>query len=242
MRLVPTSKPTAELLTFSLCLMSIVVGGARCPERRQYLLVFFLKNGSVTGHRDTARGGLRSHLIFSQSKTLPEANAGMVNKHGIVVEPEGVNAGWRHGVVVAQADVAKWKVAGPVCVVTHQHVVRIHRNLRVRYAVQLGNLILAAEHLGKGPRRMHLCRIRRGHVAQLGLRLKGDPQEAAVQVHEDSIAVRPYRVARMIGDVGFGNDAEHLAKTIDQKMIAVVLLHYSDDGLPDALQPGIFVR
>src|ERR1700722_13122162 len=99
MRLVPTSNPTAELLTFSLCLMSIVVGCARCPERRQYLLVFFLKNGSVTGHGDAARGGLRLHLIFSQSKTLPEANAGMMNKHGIVTEPKCVDAGWRHGIV-----------------------------------------------------------------------------------------------------------------------------------------------
>ena len=46
----------------------------------------------------------------------------------------------------------------------------------------------------------------------------------------------------MIGHVSLGNDAEHLAKTIDEEMIAVVLLHYADDGLADALQPGVFVR
>ena len=45
----------------------------------------------------------------------------------------------------------------------------------------------------------------------------------------------------MIGHVGLGNDAEHLAKTIDQEMIAVVLLHYADHGLADALQPGVLI-
>ena len=62
--------------------MMIVVGGGRCPERRQYLLVFLLKNGSVTGHGDAARGGLRLHLIFGQSQTLPEANASGVHELG----------------------------------------------------------------------------------------------------------------------------------------------------------------
>src|SRR5580704_8545885 len=135
MRLVPTSKPTAELLTLSLCLMTIVVGGCRSLERRQYLLVLPLKNGSVTGHGDAARGGLRMHLIFGQSETLPEANASCVHIRGIIIEPERINAGRRQGVVVAQADIAKWKIARPVCVITHQHVVGIHRYLRVGDAV-----------------------------------------------------------------------------------------------------------
>src|SRR5580704_15352576 len=132
MRLVPTSNPTAELFTLSLCLMMIVAGGGRSLERRQYLLILLLKNCSVTGHGDAARGGLGLHLIFGQSETLPEANAGSVHKGGIVVEPKGVNARGRNGVVVSQAQVAKGKVPRPVCVVTHQHVVRIHGNLRMR--------------------------------------------------------------------------------------------------------------
>src|ERR1700733_722790 len=174
MRLVPTSKPTAELLTLSLCLMTIIAGGGRSLERRQYLLVLLLKNGSVTGHGNAARGGLRSDLIFGQSEALPEANASCVNKCGIVVEPEGIDTGRRHGVVVVQANVVKWKIARPVRVVAHQHVVRIYGNLRVGDAVGLRNVILGAEHLGEDARRVDLRRIGRRHVAQLGLRLKGD--------------------------------------------------------------------
>src|ERR1700733_8661548 len=116
--------------------MTIVAGGSRSFERRQDLLVFLLKNGSVTGHWDAARGGLCLHLIFGQSKTLPEANSSMVYERGIVVEPKRVNAGRRRGIVVSQADISKGKIARPVCVVTHQHVVGIHRNLRMRHAVR----------------------------------------------------------------------------------------------------------
>src|ERR1700722_9550089 len=242
MRLVPTSKPIAELLTLSLCLMMIVAGGGRCLERRQYLLVLLLKNGSVTGYGDSVRGGLRSDLVFRQSETLPQPNAGSVNERGIEAEPESVDAGGRQGGVVAQADIVKRKIARPVCVIAHQHVVRIHRNLRVGDAVRLRNVILGAEHLGEDARRMDLGRIGRRQIAKLGLRLEGNPQKTAVQVHEDTIAIRPHRVARMIGDVALGDNAEHLAKTIDQEMIAVVLLHYRDYGLPNALQPGVFVR
>src|SRR5580698_4161555 len=114
MRLVPTSKPMAELLTLSLCLMMIVAGGGRSLERRQYLLILLLKNGSVTGHGDAARGGLRLHLIFGQSEALPEANTSCMHVCGIVIESERVNAGRRQGVVVAQADIAKWKITRPV--------------------------------------------------------------------------------------------------------------------------------
>src|ERR1700734_634958 len=108
MRLVPTSNPTAELLTLSLCLMTIVAGGGRSLERGKYLLVLLLKNGSVMGQGDAAHGGLRSDLVFGQSQALPEANAGSVDERGIVAEPEGINAGGRHGVVVAQTDIVKW--------------------------------------------------------------------------------------------------------------------------------------
>src|ERR1700722_17984680 len=173
MRLVPTSKPIAELLTLSLCLMMIVAGGGRCLERRQYLLVLLLKNGSVTGYGDSVRGGLRSDLVFRPSEALPQPNAGSVTDRGIKAEPESVDAGGRQGVVVAQADIVKRKIARPVCVIAHQHVVRIYRHLRVGDAVVLRNVILGAEHLGKDARRMHLRRIRRRHVAQLSLGLKG---------------------------------------------------------------------
>src|SRR6202034_538236 len=88
----------------------------------------------------------------------------------------------------------------------------------------------------------HLCRVGRGHVAQLGLRLKRDAQETAVQVDEDSLAVRPHRVTRVVGHVRLGNNTEYLAKPVDQEMVAVVLLYYADHGLPDALQPGVLVR
>src|ERR1039457_6572296 len=104
MRLVPTSNPTAELLTLSLCLMTIVAGGGRCLERRQYLLVFLLKNGSVTGNGDAARRRLLLHLIFGQSETLPEANAGCVHECRIVVEPKRIDAGRRQRVVISLTD------------------------------------------------------------------------------------------------------------------------------------------
>src|ERR1700691_278074 len=103
-------------------------------------------------------------------------------------------------------------------------------------------MIFGAEHLGEDARGMDLRRIRRRQVAKLGLRLEGDPQKTAVQVHKDTLAFRPHRIACVIGDIGLRHNAEHLAKTIDQEMIAMVLLHYRDDSLPDALQPCVFLR
>src|ERR1700722_868984 len=179
MRLVPTSNPTAELFTLSLCLMIVVVGG-RCLELRQYLLVFLSKNGSVLGHGNAACGGLRLHLVFGQSETLPEANAGSVDECAIVVEAESVNT-WRGGhIVIVQADGDEREIARPVGVVTHQHVVGIHGYLRVRDAVRLRNVVLVAQHLGKDARGVDLRGIGRWQIAQLRLRLESDSQKAAV--------------------------------------------------------------
>src|ERR1700678_945768 len=127
MRLVPTSNPTAELLTLSLCLMMIIAGGSRSLERRQYLLVLLSKNCSVTGHGNAARGGLRLHLSFGQSKTLPEANTRSMHERGVVIEPKGINAGRRHGIVVRQAEIVEGKNIRPVRVGHPQHVVVVPR-------------------------------------------------------------------------------------------------------------------
>src|SRR6202035_1370225 len=102
-------------------------------------------------------------------------------------------------------------------------------------------MVLGTQHFRENARGMNLRGIGRRHVAQLGLGLKRDSQEAAVQVHEDVVALRQYRVSRVISHIGLRNDTEHLAKTIDQKMIAVVLPYHADYGLPDALQPGVLV-
>ena len=100
---------------------------------------------------------------------------------------------------------------------------------------------LCAQHLGKDARRVDLRGIGRRQIALLRLRLEGDSQETAVQVHENHRAVGPDGIAGVIGYVRFGDNAENLPEAIDQEVIAVVLLHHADHGLADALEPCVFV-
>src|SRR5579863_2662234 len=145
MRLVPTSSPSAEWFPLSLCRMTFLFG-ARSFERRNDFLVSFPENGPVLREGQALRGGLGTELILGDSQALPQADSGSVYEHGIVIEAKGVDTGGRRCVVVGEADFQEREIARPICVIAHQHVVRIHGDLRMRYAVGFLNVVLRPQH------------------------------------------------------------------------------------------------
>src|ERR1700694_3420494 len=193
-RLVPTSSPTAVSLALSRCCIAFLLAITCCLERFQNFFVFFSKDCPVFGDGQASRRGFGPHLIVGQRQSFPESDSGVMYERRIVIESERVDTGRRRCIVIAQSHCKEREVAGPIGVITDQHVAGVHRHLRVSDAVGFGNVILAAQHLGQDARGVNLRRIGgRQFPAGLSLGLESDPEEAAVQVDIHHLIVRPDR-------------------------------------------------